>query len=239
VLLFIAGMMPLLMAAQSPNYQFWTEYMVNYPFANSYNIENAFVYSTVIGSPRWRSVDYSPTLEYALTQHVDLNVGGTIAYTAQTESYNTFELRPMLGARFHFTPNKRLLVRTYLRLEQRNFLNLETDTWNQVLRPRARFETIFPINRKRYYEDKLVYAIADAEFLFTHEDVEERFANRFRLRMGVGHRINYSSRLEFLYMIQESRNGIDEDYETSDHVFRFRYKHYLRKKKPTTLSGSN
>jgi hypothetical protein len=224
---------------QSPNEQLWFEYMLNYPFANSFNIENAFAYSTLLNSPRWRSLEYTPTLEYALGPHVDLTLSTTLSYTDQTDNYNTFEVRPAVGSRIHFTPNKRVLTRLQVRLEQRNLENLDTKDWEAVWRPRARLEALIPINKKSYFEDHLWYGIADIEWLFSADnDVHERFANRFRLRIGVGYRLSYSSRFEFIYMSQQSKNAIDESFYTSDNIFRFRYKQYLRKNKPTKLSGT-
>jgi hypothetical protein len=220
------------------NTQLWGEYMLNLPFANSFNLENTFVYSTLLQSPRWYSFEYAPTLEYSLDQHIDINAGSTFSFTAQTEDYNTFEARAMIGTRIHFTPNKRIQSRLYVRLEQRNLQNLDTHEWDQTYRSRVRAETLVPINRKNYHDDKMWYAIADLELLFTTEDLKERFANRARARIGIGYRFNYTSRLEFLYMNQQSRNGIDEDFSSSDNIFRFRYKHFLRKHKPTKHSGS-
>lgn len=224
--------------AQSPNEQLWFEYMLNYPFANSFNLENAFTYSTLLNTPRWQALDYSPTVEYSINSNIDLSLGATFSYTNQTEDYNTFEVRPVLGTKIHFTPHKRVLTRLFLRLEQRNIKNLDTDDWQTVVRPRARAEGLIPINKKTFFEDNLWYGIVDAEWFFTIDDVDERFANRFRLRIGVGYRLNYSSRFEFVYMNQESKNGIDDSFYTSDNIFRFRYKHYLRKKKPTKMSGT-
>jgi hypothetical protein len=226
------------LTAQSSNNQFWFEYMLNYPFANAFNFESAFTYSTLVESPRWRSFEYSPTLEYSLTQHVDFLGGGVLSFTQQTDNYNTFEVRPMVGSRIHFTPNRRILLRAYLRIEQRNFLNLETDEWSNVWRPRIRAESLIPLNKKSYFENEMWYGILDVELLFTSEDVEERFANRFRLRTGIGYRLNYSSRFEFIYMNQQSRSGLNEDFSSSDNIYRFRFKHYLRKHKPTKHSGS-
>jgi hypothetical protein len=244
VMVWRCGLMLLAVAAfpangqSTTNTQIWAEYMVNYPFANSFNVENAFAYSTVMGSPRWRAAYYTPTLEYALTQNIDLSGAATLSYTAQTESYNTFEVRPVIGTRIHFTPNRRILTRLYLRMEQRNFLNLDTYEWEHSLRSRIRAETLIPINKKSYYDDNLWYGIADVEFLFTSEDVAERFANRFRARMGIGFRLRYTSRFEVIYMAQKSRNGIDEDFSSSDQIFRIRYKQFLNKHKPTRMSGS-
>lgn len=225
--------------AQSSNGQLWGEYMLNYPFANSFNLENAVVYSTAFTSPKWRSIDYTPTLEYSVFNWMDLVGAVTLAYTAQTEDYNTFEVRPMIGTRVHFTPHQRVLLRTYLRLEQRNFENLDTKEWDQTYRPRVRLEALIPINRNSYYEDKMWYGIVDVELLFApEEDVQERFANRFRVRTGIGYRLTASSRFEVVYMLQGSRNGIDEDFSSKDNIIRLRYKQYLRKHKSSKLEGS-
>ena len=225
-------------AQSTRNTQFWFEHMLNYPFANVFNLENAVAYSTLLESPRWYAFDYSPTLEWSLGPHVDLVGAVVLSYTAQSENYNTFEVRPAVGSRIHITPNKRVMTRVYLRLEQRNFLNLDTHQWESILRPRIRFESLIPLNKTSYYENDLWYGIADIEWLFTETDVEERFANRFRARIGIGYRLDYTSRFEFIFMSQQSRNGIDEEFTSSDNIFRFRYKLYLNKTKPTKLSGS-
>lgn len=227
-----------LQAQNTHSEQLWFEYMLNLPFANSFNIENAIVASTVTDQPKWRSIDYTPTLEWSINDHIDVMGAVTLAFTAQTESDNTFEMRPMLGSRIHITPNKRILTRVYARLEQRNFKNLETNEWTHAWRPRARFESIIPINRASYFTDKLVYAIVDAEWLFAKNDVKERFANRFRVRTGIGYRLTYSLRFEFVYMMQQSRNEIEDGFVTSDTIFRFRIKQYLRKTSPTVLEGA-
>lgn len=220
------------------NEQLWIEYMLNYPFANNWNLENSVTYSTLMGTPKWRAYDYSAALERSVTNHIDLIAQGIVSYTKQTDNKSTLELRPILGTRLHVTPNSRIQTRLLLRLEQRNFKNLETQEWSKVYRPRARVEAIIPINKKSYFEDKLWYAITDVEWLFVVEDVEERFANRFRLRLGGGYRVHYGLRLEFLYMLQESKNTIEDNFVTSDNIFRFRVKHYLRKAKPSTAAGT-
>jgi len=219
------------------NVQIWDEYMLNYPFANSFNLENAFVYSTLMGKPKWRAYDYAATFEWSVTSHIDLIAATGLSYTNQNESNNTFEVRPSLGTRLYFTPNKRIQTRLLLRLEQRNFKNLDTKEWNQQYRPRVRGEVIVPINKNSIYEDKLWYAITDLELLFKTNDVEERFANRSRWRIGVGYRLTYNLRFEFIYMLQQSKNTIDEEFESSDNIFRLRVKQYLRKTKPSKAGG--
>jgi hypothetical protein len=212
--------------------------MLNYPFANSFNLENAFNYSTIIGSPKWRALDYSATVEWSVNQHIDLLGQTVVSYTNQTESYNTLELRPIVGTRFYFTPNRRIQTKLLLRVEQRNFQNLDTKEWTQEYRPRIRAESIVPINKKTYYEDKLWYGLIDVEWLFKTIEVEERFANRFRWRTGIGYRLTYNLRFEFIYMLQLSRNTIENNFESTNNIFRLRVKQYLRKSKPSTAQGT-
>jgi hypothetical protein len=223
-----------------PSEQAWTEYMLNYPFANSYNIEFAATYSTVLDQPKWRSFDVQLTPEYSLTQHVDLMAALFMGSTFQNQSLSTFEIREMLGTRIHFTPNKRILTRLLVRFEQRNLQDEETREWDHSTRTRLRLETVTPLNKPTMYSgDKLWYAIVDGEsFIVLDQDVKERFANRFRLRTGIGYRINYSFRVEFVYTLQQSKNTIEGDFSTSDNIFRFRLKQYLRKTKPSDVSGT-
>ncbi|MHA4846952.1 DUF2490 domain-containing protein [Flavitalea antarctica] len=234
-LVFING----LIRAQSPTQQAWFDYILNYPFAKKYNIENAFRYSTLLSKPRWWALDYAPTLEYALSPRVDLMVASTFSYTFQSENYNSFEVRPMLGTKIHLTPYQRILLRLLLRFEMRNIKNLDTKEWQTTFRPRSRVELLMPLNNRTMSADDLWYGLVDAELFFTIEDVEERFANRFRLRTGLGYRLNYGSRFELIYTLQKSKNSIEDNFYTSDNIFRFRYKHYLRKHKPTASTGTS
>lgn len=145
----------------------------------------------------------------------------------------------MLGTRIHLTPFSRVLTRLLLRIEQRNLYYTETDTHEQSYRGRIRLETVTPLNRKTMFDgDKLWYLVADVEAFLPIEQVEERFANRFRIRLGPGFRLNYTWRFEFLYTLQASRNTIAGDFETTDNLFRFRVKHFLHKSKPAQVQGN-
>jgi hypothetical protein len=242
VLLLVFRHVPFL-AAQNTNEQTWFEYYGNLPFANSFNLENAVMYSTVIQTPqipKWRSFEYTPKLEYGLSKRFDINIGTVFCYTQQTSTYNTFEIRPFIGTRIHFTPSRRVLLRMPLRWESRHFKNLETGEWEQSNRARVGAESLIPINRKSYFENKLWYAIFDVEwFLQIDPDVHEYYANRLRIRAGIGYRLNYSFRFELIYMNQQSRNGINESLYSDNNVFRFRLKQYFgRIKKPAQSSGS-
>ncbi|MBX2964398.1 MAG: DUF2490 domain-containing protein [Cyclobacteriaceae bacterium] len=220
--------------------QTWIEYMLNFPFANSWNVELASTYATVMEQPKWRSFDIQVTPEYSISQHFDLMGALYFGETFQNKSITTMEVREMLGTRIHFTPNKRILTRLLIRLEQRNQRDQETMVWSHSTRSRLRAETVIPLNKPTMFAgDKLWYSVVDVEaFLIKDQDVQERFANRLRVRAGLGYRVSYALRLEFMYTLQQSKNTLDGDFFTSDNIFRFRIKQYLNKSAPHKDRGT-
>jgi hypothetical protein len=225
---------------QESSKQIWNEYMFNIPFANVFNVELATSYSTVLDSPKWRSFEFQATPEWSVSQHVDLMGGVLLGNTFQDERTNTYEIRGMLGMRIHFTPNDRILTRLLVRLEQRNQLEQESEKWENSHRSRIRTEIIVPVNKKSMFAgNQLWYGILDTEyFLVFDQDLEERFANRFRFRSGIGYRFSNSFRFEFVYTMQQSKNTIDGNFNTTDNIFRFRVKQFVNKAKPSKLQGN-
>lgn len=215
------------------NDQFWFEYMYNYPFANRYNLEASSTYSTLIQSPRWRSFDVQVTPEMAVNSYLDIMFSGTYSSTFQNESLTTSELRATLAARVHFTPNSRILTKTLIRFEQRNVRYIETDDIDRGTRTRIRLESLTPLNRSSMYMDNLWYLLADTEaFIVMDDDVQERYANRWRFRAGLGYRFSYSYRVEFVYTYQEAKNTLGDPFYAADNLFRVRLKMYGHKARP-------
>ena len=218
--------------------QVWTEYMLNMPTSKAWNVEFASTYATVLQPPKWRSLDAQITPEFALNKHVDIMSAFFYGETFQNKLISTSELRGMIGTRLHFTPDKRLLTRLLVRFEQRNLQDQETKVWTHSNRARLRAEGIMPINSTTLSGNKVWYCLADAEAFFVmNNDVKERFANRLRIRAAVGYRFNYNLRLELMYTLQQSKNTIDGDFYTSDHIFRIRIKQFLNAHKESTLGG--
>ncbi len=224
--------------AQS-NQQIWLEYMLTHPFANTWELEHDIRYATTLSSPQWRAFRYYPSLSWSFSENLDFLGGLAFIYAIQPDSDNTFEIREMLGFRVHITPNKRILTRLLVRGENRNLHDTETKDWSSSNRLRLRGEAIIPFNNPTMFnKDKLVYGIVDAEWFFTFDkDLNERFANRFRLRTGVGYRFNYNVRVEFIYSYQESRNQQDDANPTHDNIYRFRFRHFINKSKPSKTLG--
>jgi len=218
--------------------QLWLDYQLSYPFGGRYLLENTTSYQTLLNKDnKWRSFGISPAFEMSLIRWLDLVSEVGIAYTLQKENSNTIEIAPMAGGRFHFSQNKRVSTRFVLRYQQRNFKNIESGDWTSSNRTRLRGEISVSINGPNLYADKLWYAFADyEEFIVFDQQLEERYANRRRGRIGVGYRLNYKHRFDLGYTLQSSRNEIEKEFTGADGVIQLKYKMFLNPAKPVSTN---
>jgi Protein of unknown function (DUF2490) len=209
--------------------QLWLDYQLDYPFPNGLLFENTVAYQTILSKEdKWRSFSLSPSLEYVLFTWFDLTAEVGLAYTFQQENTNSFEISPIVGTRFHITQNRRFNTRLLVRYQQRNFLQIEDDDWDTSNRVRLKGELWITINGPNLFTDKLWYAILDyEEFIVLDEQLDERYANRRRARIGMGYRLNYKHRFELIYTRQSSRNEIGGEFVSNDNVIQLRYKMFL------------
>lgn len=218
--------------------QLLLEHQLSYPFGGRYLLENTTAYQTLLNPEnKWRSFSISPTFEMSLIRWLDLLSEVGIAYTLQQENTNSFEISPMVGGRFFFTQGKKIDTRFVLRYQQRNFKDVESGEWSNSNRTRLRGEIFVSINGPNLFTDKLWYTFADyEEFIVFDHQLEERFANRRRARIGVGYRLNYKHRFELGYTIQTARDEINDEFTGADNVIQLKYKLYLNPAKPVVSS---
>jgi len=82
------------------------------------------------------------------------------------------------------------------------------------------------------FKHKLWYVLADyEEYIVLDQQLEERYANRRRARLGLAYRLNYKHRFELSYTLQSARNEIDDDLTRTDNVIQLRYKMFLNPSK--------
>jgi hypothetical protein len=190
------------------------------------------------GDPAWASLDVNPSAEYAWKSWIDLLGEVTVGRTHQTDDVNTFELTPRIGVRFHLfsrdlrnlgptrekLPRRRVVVRDMIRVEWRNLYNSGSQPDESSGRLRYRLELLLPLNRAKITDDGARYLLADWEWFLPVADLDERFANRHRIRTGLGFRPNVRWRFEMAYAWTRSRQTIEDDFATSDNIFNVRLK---------------
>lgn len=215
--------------AQQNNGQLWVDGIIGRNFASEFMFETEFSYQRLLsgGADGWYSLNATPSVERSMTPHWDLLVGFPLSYTIQNDTSRSSEMRLQFGSRFLFTPFKRVQTRLLIRWEERYVRDEETMEVDNTNRLRLRAEIAVPLDAPRWNADTMWYALTDVEVFFTSSDVQERFANRMRNRIGIGRKFSYNWRLEFLYTLQRSRNALDDSEPSNDHIFRLRLKYYM------------
>ena len=112
-----------------------------------------------------------------------------------------------------------------MRVESRNFFYSGGDKEDEsTVRFRNRLEFLLPLNKARITEDGARYWLADWEWFVPLDDPEERFANRQRIRTGIGYRRSFNWRYELLYIWTRSRDTLDEGFSTTENIIDIRVK---------------
>jgi hypothetical protein len=207
------------------------------------DIEPKVLASAPAGDPGWWALDITPAVNWVASNWLDLTGDVLTAYTKQTDDVNSIELTERFGVRFHVfsrelptlveerlarrerPAKRRVVLRVYVRIEQRNLFYAGTKPNSSTWRLRNRLEIEYPLNRERVSADGATYVLNDWEwFIPLNGDADERFANKQRIRVGLGHRRNLRWSFEALYIRGRSRNTIGQPYTTSDNIVDIRMK---------------
>lgn len=233
-LFFISQMFCCQFLGAQTSYQGWLEYKPSYALPRNYKLGMRASFRTNFEQPRWRTFEIRFMPEKKLGKHFDILASIQFLETLQFEEFSTSEIRLALGGRFHLLPGRRVESGVMARVEFRNVYEKETQEWTYTTRPRLRIFGSVPLNKKRISEDHALYVTSFVEFFYQNEDdVQERFSNRFWLRLGLGYKLNHNISFELLYSRQDSRNTFTTDIDefTKQNIFVFTLKHKLNKPK--------
>ena len=229
-------------AAGQTNGQFWGTFtwtwLKSSRLTYDLELEPKVLVSAPEGEPGWASLEVVPNVQFAARRWLDLVGEMATATTKQTDDVSSFELAPRVGFRLHMTtrelpvgplmreeiPGRRLVLRNLLRVEFRNLFYSDDRDDDSVVRLRNRLELQVPLNRARVNEDGAYYLLTDWEWFVPLDDPTERFANRQRIRTGLGYRRNVQWRFEALYIWTRSRDTTDQGFTTSDNIVNLRVK---------------
>lgn len=204
--------------------QLWTNFMVEWQATPSWFVSfDLEPKRLLVGDGQWGNIDYTQSVEYAPTRWLDL-IGEVVAgYTDDTENPDVTEVTERLGFRL-YPWRKRFQLRDTFRFDQRNRF-FDDGTTDHVLRTRNRVEVRYVLNRQKTSETGAWITIADFEYFFPiGPNAEERYASRYRIRAGMGYRVNPAWRVDLLYFWQESRNTYGAPFDSQDHIIDVRFR---------------
>jgi hypothetical protein len=144
---------------------------------------------------------------------------------------------PRIGVRLHLLaniaddfdkerhPRHRVALSTLIRAEWRNLFYSDDTPQSSTFRVRDRVDLQVALNRPRVNDQGAIYATSDVELFWTHTDPPERFANKERVRAGLGYRRSYAWNFEALYIWDRSRDAANQDFTTAHNAVDLRVRH--------------
>jgi hypothetical protein len=163
-----------------------------------------------------------PTLGFSPWKWMDLTGGLWLIYTRQSQTFDRFEARPVVGVRFKYDIWRGVRLSNYFRAEYRVQRNLDTGVTAATERLRDRIQAMIPINRRSLFENNTWFAIADTEwFGQRNQNVNDGFNSRQRNRFGIGWRKNPTWTFQLLYILQRTKFIAVGPVSTVDHVISF------------------
>jgi hypothetical protein len=191
--------------------------------------------------PGWAALYVTPSATWDMGNWLDVNGDLVVAYTNQTDGYNTSEVRPRVGARLHLLsrdtrrllhherpPKRRVVIDDLVRVEWRNVFYTDETPTSSTSRLRNRLEFSWPLNHEKMTEPRTCSWLFDWEWFVPIGEPDERFSTNQRIRTGLGYRRNAEWKFNVLYMWMRSRDTRKEDYRTTDNVMVFQFKRVFK-----------
>lgn len=142
-------------------------------------------------------------------------------YTINIDAPNRFEIRPYQGYRLRWPNFTRFTLQNYVRLEERFEFTGDGDDEDFGLRLRYQVEGIFRCKNCDNSFLKPLYLLISDEFFFNLNGTKQ-FNDLIRIGPGLGYGFPSGWRPEFDFIFNRSRQTVEEEFTTSNVIFRFR-----------------
>jgi hypothetical protein len=217
-------------------HQFWLDYNPSYKLSDRLDLKGSFGARTV--SPNtWYRLWARPYLSYKrpkfilkkLKYNERLDGGIDIFYTVNKDNVNRLELTPFQAYSLAWPDRERLVIRHYLKLEER--FELETDDWNNTFGLRLSYEAgvTFKFHGEIWKYGKGFYIPVSAKFFWNLIGTKQ-FNDKVRITPGIGYQASPEWKVAFLLGYNYSRNDVNEEFHTNDIIYRLRVYHTIKRK---------
>ena len=206
------------------------------------DVEPKVQVTDVTKQSRFANVDIWPSVEFAASGWFDLHGEFLTGFTSEQDGSNTTEFTERMGVRLHLfsrliqqrptrpgapreaQPKRRFTISTLLRFEHRDLQHSDAPS-SGAWRFRGRAELAHPLNRAKLTSEGTVYLTSDTElFVPVSDDPYQGQINQWRLRNGVGYRVNFRTRLEALYIWTTKKESDTGQFATESQTIDVRVK---------------
>lgn len=211
------------------NNQFWADYYQYYYFKPNLQFYGDAGVRTIPGEWSWFMAFARPSIRWKKHELLELHGGIGVFQTFNVDDVNTFEIRPWQGVKVNWPTFKPIRFNHYFRIEER--INFPTDTWAAELNLRIRYRFSINILIHTLNAQSSIFLPAYVEFFGDiGQQITENYNNRSRIGVGGGYKMNDQWTFEADFVLQFSRSGGDDSFNTSDRLIQIKVRRFLMKK---------
>jgi hypothetical protein len=207
---------------QSVNtFQLWTDYTDFHRLNGNWQFLNDAGYRILPNkvSNQFSRFHIRPSFEFKRQVLYSFRGGLGLFYTINSQTNNTFEIRPWQGFRLYWPNINRVRIVHYTRLEQRFVDFLSSSQSAFTLKFRYKLQTKIPINTPTMREGTFFVKLSAELFADLALKNSEAYNDRNRFEIGGGYLLKRNLELQLIYLIQRNKNNL-EDITQIDNVVR-------------------
>ena len=221
-LLFLISFKLIYAQEDEVDFQTWIDLTTVHNFNSKWVYTGDYGLRGVVSGEDWSTFIVRPTFRFRITPIFDVRAGVALFYTRDKIIEDNLELRPHQEVNLKWPEVVGLVFKHRVRLEERFFIYKEIE--NEFSgRFRYRFSIESP-DFKIFKNCGPFFGMTSIEFFMDlGESATERYANRNRIELGLGHRTSKKFRWELHYIWQNSKAYAVDSFETSENIFRARF----------------
>ena len=179
--------------------------------SDKWSIYNQVSYNVLISQyTKWNEFALFSMPSYLVNKNIEAIGGLYLGYVDQNDFISSIEFRPFIGIRFLNTMGHRFVISNTSRLEFR-YLYYSDEKVDFTLRFRNRTDLLLSIIKPKMNMDKNLFLFAHGEIFYNFEaNTRERFYNLFKVKLGLGYRLNYHWRFTTGVIYQDSELNIGQ-----------------------------
>jgi len=216
--------------SQESNIELWIDYFGYHRLSSKWDYEGDVGYNKLVTEGGWLDVYFANTFTNQRISWLPVDGALELHYTYDPLLSDVMEIRPFIEPRLIWQTYGKL--RPYYpafgtRLETRFIYYSQNKNMEEKSRLRLRVTTKVPFNNEIVTEKTYYLSLLLESFININGEAIERFASIRRFMIGIGYAYNQNFRFEFMYYIRQSRNTIEEPFQSTDHMFQFLVRQYF------------
>lgn len=209
--------------------QIWIDFYPNFFINEKLQYYGDAGFRTIADEQSWNRFYVRPSIRYHMNQTISFQGGLGFFYIYNKYNINRFEITPWQGVQIKW-PNLSIFDVKHLgKIEERYSVQTANSSSSFNLRLRYKMSGNFDVWDIQVF--KSLYVPFYIELFYPlNDNIEEFYRNKTRFGAGLGYKISRAWDVAFIFNMQSSRAGPNDELNVSDYAYQLKIKRRWEKK---------